>query len=131
MYHKDLETDSARIVGFEVTPSRDNFEHLVGNTMLEIQVGMGPCRELRYPSYPELNGTRKFPGIGAFQCFDKYMVSSLRAVAEAAGKPEWSGGSTHAGHYNMIESHERELSGTHACEPNNNLQNLFPGPIIC
>ncbi|KAJ4967820.1 hypothetical protein NE237_014521 [Protea cynaroides] len=79
---------------------RDNFEHLVGNTIVEIQVGMGPCGELRYPSYPELNGTWKFPGIGAFQCFDKYMVSSLKAAAEAAGKPEWSGGPTDAGHYN-------------------------------
>ena len=36
----------------------------------EIQVGMGPA-ELRYPSYPESNGTWKFPGIGAFQCYDK------------------------------------------------------------
>ena len=37
----------------------------------EIQVGMGPAGELRYPSYPEQNGTWKFPGIGAFQCYDK------------------------------------------------------------
>lgn len=32
---------------------------------------MGPAGELRYPSYPEQNGTWKFPGIGAFQCYDK------------------------------------------------------------
>jgi Glycosyl hydrolase family 14 len=32
---------------------------------------MGPAGELRYPSYPEVDGTWKFPGIGAFQCFDK------------------------------------------------------------
>jgi beta-amylase len=37
----------------------------------EIQVGMGPAGELRYPSYPESNGTWKFPGIGAFQCNDR------------------------------------------------------------
>ena len=37
----------------------------------EIQVGMGPVGELRYPSYPESNGTWKFLGIGAFQCYDK------------------------------------------------------------
>ncbi|XP_043724485.1 beta-amylase 1, chloroplastic-like [Telopea speciosissima] len=80
---------------------RDNFKHLIGDTIVEIQVGMGPAGELRYPSYPELNGTWKFPGIGAFQCFDKYMVSSLKAAAEAAGKPEWgSSGPTDAGHYN-------------------------------
>ncbi|XP_043719572.1 beta-amylase 1, chloroplastic-like [Telopea speciosissima] len=80
---------------------RDNFKHLLGDTIIEIQVGMGPAGELRYPSYPELNGTWKFPGIGAFQCFDKYMLSSLKAAAEASGKPDWgNGGPTDAGHYN-------------------------------
>ncbi|KAK7270685.1 hypothetical protein RJT34_26019 [Clitoria ternatea] len=80
---------------------RDNFKHHLGDTIVEIQVGMGPAGELRYPSYPEQNGTWKFPGIGAFQCFDKYMLSSLKAAAEAAGKPEWgSTGPTDAGNYN-------------------------------
>lgn len=80
---------------------RDRFEHLLGDTIVEIQVGMGPAGELRYPSYPEQNGTWKFPGIGAFQCFDKYMISSLRATAESIGKPEWGhSGPTDAGHYN-------------------------------
>ncbi|XP_058094951.1 beta-amylase 1, chloroplastic [Magnolia sinica] len=80
---------------------RDNFKHLLGDTIVEIQVGMGPAGELRYPSYPELNGTWKFPGIGAFQCHDKYMLSSLKAAAEAIGKPEWgNGGPTDAGSYN-------------------------------
>lgn len=41
----------------------------------EIQVGMGPAGELRYPSYPEMNGTWRFPGIGAFQCYDKVPTS--------------------------------------------------------
>ncbi|KAI6693777.1 hypothetical protein NL676_021487 [Syzygium grande] len=80
---------------------RDNFQHLLGETIVEIQVGMGPAGELRYPSYPEQNGTWKFPGIGAFQCYDKYMLSSLKAAAEAAGKPEWGHtGPTDAGEYN-------------------------------
>ncbi|OAY64590.1 Beta-amylase 1, chloroplastic [Ananas comosus] len=80
---------------------RDRFADFLGSTIVEIQVGMGPAGELRYPSYPELNGTWKFPGIGAFQCYDKYMLSSLRAAAEAAGKPEWGqGGPTDAGGYN-------------------------------
>jgi beta-amylase len=38
-------------------------------------VGMGPAGELRYPSYPESNGTWKFPGIGAFQCYDKVSLN--------------------------------------------------------
>ncbi|KAL0376858.1 UNVERIFIED_CONTAM: Beta-amylase 1, chloroplastic [Sesamum calycinum] len=80
---------------------RDTFEHLLGDTIVEIQVGMGPAGELRYPSYPEQDGIWKFPGIGAFQCYDKYMISSLKAAAEAIGKPEWgSTGPTDAGHYN-------------------------------
>nr|GMD72116.1 beta-amylase 1, chloroplastic [Ipomoea batatas] len=80
---------------------RDEFRHLLGETIVEIQVGMGPAGELRYPSYPEQNGTWKFPGIGAFQCFDKYMVRSLKGAAEAAGHPEWGhSGPTDAGEYN-------------------------------
>ncbi|KAF7150609.1 hypothetical protein RHSIM_Rhsim02G0049200 [Rhododendron simsii] len=80
---------------------KEKFEHLLGDTIVEIQVGMGPAGELRYPSYPEQNGTWKFPGIGAFQSYDKYMLSHLKAAAEAAGKPEWgSTGPTDAGHYN-------------------------------
>jgi hypothetical protein len=45
--------------------------HLCFTGTQEIQVGMGPCGELRYPSYPEANGTWRFPGIGEFQCYDK------------------------------------------------------------
>lgn len=41
---------------------------------------MGPAGELRYPSYPESDGTWKFPGIGAFQCYDK--VSKLLFLSE-------------------------------------------------
>jgi hypothetical protein len=35
-------------------------------TITEIEVGLGPCGELRYPSYPETQGW-VFPGIGEFQ----------------------------------------------------------------
>ncbi|KAL3329195.1 hypothetical protein AABB24_036342 [Solanum stoloniferum] len=80
---------------------RDRFENLLGDTIVEIQVGMGPAGELRYPSYPEKDGIWKFPGIGAFQCYDKYMISSLQGAAEAFGKPEWGHtGPTDAGQYN-------------------------------
>ncbi|KAL8121997.1 beta-amylase 1, chloroplastic [Apium graveolens] len=80
---------------------KEKFNHLLGDTIVEIQVGMGPAGELRYPSYPEQNGTWRFPGIGAFQCYDKYMISSLKAAAEGIGKPEWGNtGPTDAGNYN-------------------------------
>lgn len=32
----------------------------------EIEIGLGPCGELRYPSYPMEHGWR-YPGIGEFQ----------------------------------------------------------------
>jgi len=37
---------------------------------------MGPCGELRYPAYPESNGTWNFPGIGEFQCYDKVNLAA-------------------------------------------------------
>lgn len=80
---------------------RDTFTEYLGDTIVEIQVGMGPAGELRYPSYPESNGTWRFPGIGEFQCYDKYMVSSLKAAAHSIGNPEWGmGGPCDAGCYN-------------------------------
>ncbi|XP_062209843.1 beta-amylase 2, chloroplastic [Phragmites australis] len=80
---------------------RDHLATFMGNTIVEIQVGMGPAGELRYPSYPESNGTWSFPGIGEFQCYDRYMLSSLKAAAEAVGKPDWgNAGPGDSGGYN-------------------------------
>ncbi|KAI3696657.1 hypothetical protein L6452_29109 [Arctium lappa] len=49
-------------------------------TLQEIQVGLGRCGELRYPSYPESNGTWRFPGIGEFQCYDKPQISRIQIL---------------------------------------------------
>uniref|UniRef100_A0A0D9XMK4 Beta-amylase n=1 Tax=Leersia perrieri TaxID=77586 RepID=A0A0D9XMK4_9ORYZ len=83
---------------------RDTFRDYLGNTIVEIQVGLGPCGELRYPSYPEANGTWRFPGIGEFQSYDKYMRASLQAAALAAGHEEWGrdGGPHDAGQYKQF-----------------------------
>ncbi|KAE8712969.1 Beta-amylase 3 [Hibiscus syriacus] len=82
---------------------RERFRDYLGRVIVEIQVGMGPCGELRYPSYPESNGTWKFPGIGKFQCYDKYMRASLEAAAEALGNKDWGKGGPHdSGHYKQI-----------------------------
>ncbi|XP_027359756.1 beta-amylase 3, chloroplastic-like [Abrus precatorius] len=81
---------------------RDRFRDYLGSVIIEIQVGMGPCGELRYPSYPESNGTWRFPGIGEFQCYDKYMKASLEASAEAIGKKDWGRSGPHdSGQYNQ------------------------------
>ncbi|KAH8949020.1 hypothetical protein BDL97_10G008300 [Sphagnum fallax] len=68
-------------------------------TITEIEVGLGACGELRYPSYPENNGW-KYPGIGEFQCYDKYLMESLKKAAEERGHPEWATGPSNAGGYN-------------------------------
>lgn len=82
---------------------RQRFRDYLGNVIAEIQVGMGPCGELRYPSYPEANGTWRFPGIGEFQCYDKYMRASLEAAAVASGHEEWGRGGPHdAGEYKQM-----------------------------
>ncbi|KAH7687481.1 Beta-amylase protein [Dioscorea alata] len=82
---------------------RDRFNDYFGDVIVEIQVGMGPCGELRYPSYPESNGTWRFPGIGEFQCYDKYMKASLQESAIAVGHKEWGYGGPHdSGYYNQF-----------------------------
>jgi Glycosyl hydrolase family 14 len=67
----------------------DEFNDMVGVTITEVTVGMGPAGELRYPSYPEGDGRWRFPGVGQFQCYDRYMGASLAAAADAVGRPEW------------------------------------------
>lgn len=80
---------------------RENMlDFLDSGTVTEIEVGLGPAGELRYPSYPESQGW-KFPGIGEFQCYDSYLLSELKAAAESIGQPEWAFSSPHdAGNYN-------------------------------
>ncbi|KAI3873408.1 hypothetical protein MKW98_008060 [Papaver atlanticum] len=64
----------------------------------EIEVGLGPCGELRYPSYPVKHGWR-YPGIGEFQCYDKYLMKNLTNAAVARGHSFWAHGPENAGCY--------------------------------
>ncbi|KAI5080106.1 hypothetical protein GOP47_0005585 [Adiantum capillus-veneris] len=68
---------------------RESFGPYFGETIVEVIMGLGPEGELRYPAYREGNGLWKFPGVGEFQCYDKYMLESLKSYAEVHGKPEW------------------------------------------
>ncbi|XP_077241866.1 beta-amylase 2, chloroplastic-like isoform X2 [Tasmannia lanceolata] len=70
----------------------------------EIEVGLGPCGELRYPSYPVKHGWR-YPGVGEFQCYDQYLMKSLRKAAEVRGHSFWARGPDNAGTYNS-QPHE-------------------------
>ncbi|XP_023514236.1 beta-amylase 7-like isoform X2 [Cucurbita pepo subsp. pepo] len=63
-----------------------------------IEVGLGPCGELRFPSCPVKHGWR-YPGIGEFQCYDQYLLKYLRKAAEARGHSFWARGPDNAGSY--------------------------------
>ncbi|XP_024977352.1 inactive beta-amylase 4, chloroplastic isoform X1 [Cynara cardunculus var. scolymus] len=81
----------------------NKFDSLMGTVIEEVCVGLGPSGELRYPAHPFQDGRWQFPGIGAFQCYDKYMMEDLRAVAWQEGKPDWANkGPPDAGDYNSF-----------------------------
>ncbi|KAL2944950.1 Inactive beta-amylase 4 chloroplastic [Bienertia sinuspersici] len=83
----------------------DKFKSLVGHIIEEINVGLGPAGELRYPAHPHADGRWKFPGIGQFQCYDKYMMEDLKTAASQEGKPQWGEkGPEHVGCYNSSPS---------------------------
>ncbi|KAJ0447903.1 putative beta-amylase [Helianthus annuus] len=68
---------------------RENMaDFLDAELFTDIEVGVGPAGELRYPSYPQNQGWA-FPGIGEFQCYDKYLKADFEEAATNAGHPEW------------------------------------------
>ncbi|CAN1748494.1 Beta-amylase 3, chloroplastic [Linum perenne] len=78
---------------------RDRFRDYLGDVIVEIQVGMGPCGELRYPAYPESNGTLE---VFLKSLSLQYMRASLKASAEEQSKKHWGQGGPHdSGQYNQ------------------------------
>ncbi|CAL1406859.1 unnamed protein product [Linum trigynum] len=63
-------------------------DFLESGLIIDIEVGLGPAGELRYASYPETQGWA-FPGIGEFQCYDKYLAADFKEAAAKAGHLEW------------------------------------------
>eukprot|EP00932_Pfiesteria_piscicida_P000943 SRR837773.10922.p1 GENE.SRR837773.10922~~SRR837773.10922.p1 ORF type:complete len:411 (-),score=62.73 SRR837773.10922:105-1337(-) len=66
----------------------EEFAQYLGNTVVEIQVGMGPCGELRYPSYMMSQGWN-YPGVGLIMAYDSGMTKMLKEAASAAGKAKF------------------------------------------
>ncbi|KAK4399265.1 Beta-amylase 7 [Sesamum angolense] len=60
-------------------------EFFMDGLITEIEIGIGPCGELRYPSYPAKHGW-KYHGIGEFQFYNKYLSKSLRMQQKKGGK---------------------------------------------
>jgi len=75
------------------------FSSRMGSSITDIDIGLGPKGELRYPSIP-VDQRWCFPGIGEFQCYDRFMLASLAACAHQAGQPHWGTSGPHdAGSY--------------------------------
>nr|CAD1820825.1 unnamed protein product [Ananas comosus var. bracteatus] len=79
---------------------RTEFDNLFEDGLIAaVEIGLGASGELRYPSHPERMGWR-YPGIGEFQCYDKYMQQNLRRAAKLRGHSFWARGPDNAGYYN-------------------------------
>ncbi|XP_011624011.1 beta-amylase 8 isoform X1 [Amborella trichopoda] len=84
---------------------RMEFDDLFVESLISaVEIGLGPSGELQYPSFPERMGWR-YPGIGEFQCYDKYLQHSLRKAAKLRGHSFWARGPDNAGQYNS-QPHE-------------------------
>ncbi|KAH0793808.1 putative beta-amylase [Histomonas meleagridis] len=70
--------------------------YLNDGTIVEIEVGVGPCGEMRYPSYLAASGW-SYPGCGLFQTYDDKMKALLVADAAAAGVPSFGRNPTNTG----------------------------------
>jgi len=55
---------------------KNEFKDMIKEGIISgIEVGLGPCGELRYPSYC---GEWRFPNAGAIQCFDEYSLKNMK-----------------------------------------------------
>ncbi|KAF3773717.1 Inactive beta-amylase 9 [Nymphaea thermarum] len=89
-----------QVYGEYLSEFKSSFSSLLGTTITDISVSLGPDGELRYPSFPE-NRRSKIQGVGEFQCYDKHMLSSLRQHAESSGNTLWGQSGPHdAPNYN-------------------------------
>ncbi|KAJ4950140.1 hypothetical protein NE237_026972 [Protea cynaroides] len=79
---------------------RTEFDDLFAEGLISaVEIGLGASGELKYPSFPERMGW-SYPGIGEFQCYDKYLQQSLRKAAKLRGHSFWARGPDNAGQYN-------------------------------
>ncbi|KAL7159690.1 hypothetical protein ABFS83_01G045000 [Erythranthe nasuta] len=79
---------------------RTEFDDLFTEGLISgVEIGLGVSGELKYPSFSERMGW-KYPGIGEFQCYDKYLLQNLEKAAKLRGNPFWARGPENAGHYN-------------------------------
>lgn len=75
----------------------------IGTVITELQVGMGPCGELRYPSYMMSKGWN-YPGVGLVMADDTGMRSQLKANTGLSGRIA-----------DREKRHARRLAGPRSC----------------
>ncbi|KAF6154709.1 hypothetical protein GIB67_003769, partial [Kingdonia uniflora] len=84
-------------------------DFLDSGLIIDIEVGLGPAGELRYPSYPQNQGWL-FPGIGEFQILDEanqfFLGCKVKLAAKVSGIHWWYKEDNHAaeltaGYYNL------------------------------
>ncbi|CAL0313225.1 unnamed protein product [Lupinus luteus] len=81
---------------------RTEFDDLFAEGLISaVEIGLGASGELKYPSFSERMGWR-YPGIGEFQCYDKYLQHSLHRAAKSRGHSFWARGPDNAGNYNSM-----------------------------
>ncbi|KAL2925860.1 Beta-amylase 8 [Bienertia sinuspersici] len=69
---------------------RSEFDDLFGDGLITaVEVGLGASGELKFPSFPERLGWR-YPGVGEFQCYDRYLQQDLRKAAKLRGHSFWA-----------------------------------------
>uniref|UniRef100_A0A7N0V802 Beta-amylase n=1 Tax=Kalanchoe fedtschenkoi TaxID=63787 RepID=A0A7N0V802_KALFE len=79
---------------------RTEFDDLFSEGIVyAVEIGLGASGELKYPAFSERSGWR-YPGIGEFQCYDKYLQQSLKLAAKLRGHPFWAKAPDNCGHYN-------------------------------
>jgi len=99
------------------------FEEHLGDTITEIQVGMGPCGELRYPSYQPGRGW-DYPGVGLLMAHDAGMQEMLRVHPSPLKVPSGEPQNASAGPDDQLLFRSSEAGGS--------AQELFRnGPDAC
>ncbi|KAI3727996.1 hypothetical protein L6452_16621 [Arctium lappa] len=88
-------------VYFDVMRSfRTEFDDMfIEGLITAVEIGLGASGELKYPSFSERMGWR-YPGIGEFQCYDKYLQQNLHKTSSLRGHTLWARGPENAGNYN-------------------------------
>jgi len=117
---------------------RDATEELwKDGTLEEIQVGCGPCGELRYPSYPlsprDSNPSGwSWPGIGELQCYDQGMLTDMQTALLRDSPPsrlgDYSDGPDETSFWSQYKS--AEASGASKWMPTYLAHNALRMPVF-